>query len=471
MKPNNSHGRKRQQQLAKDRQVYYQRHIEGTPRETRREISFHEFRRLKRSGTPIPIIPLPEIIKFWASRKSQIGIHNEPWTKTRFLFIPRVFSLTDEQHQTESFQFIYRLFDILYYGRAKTIHIDYVNCEQIDVDASVCMDVLLEEFIRYFKARKRQLIQNEVEIIKPLNYNKDPILKVLFSIGGFSLINGINLEFSDIIPLPLQVGCRLQELNWERRAKEVTIIMDYVEKCLKRTDHALTDKASEQLYVSIGEVLANADEHATTDYRYSIGYFQESQPNQNMLGILQLTIMNFGDTIYEKFTDSDCPNQTVVKQMRDLSAKYTANGWFRKAVFEEEALWTLYALQQGVTSIPKKRGNGFISLIDRFFGLKGDTLSDNMSQMTIISGNTRIIFDGTHQIKTVSTLDKNGQLRDRKIMSFNTSGSLRDQPDKNCVKFVSEYFPGTLVSAKICIKPGNTAIVEQFDKPTHETRN
>ena len=114
--------------------------------------------------------------------------------------------------------------------------------------------------------------------------------------------------------------------------------------------------------------------------------------------------------------------------------------------FEEENLWTLYALQEGVTSIPdKKRGNGSIQFIDSFFSIKGDgKVAGEKSKMTILSGNTKIIFDGTYKIAEKIT---DGQKF--KVMTFNNSGNIENTPNKDYVKYVENYFPGTLISARI----------------------
>jgi len=319
-----------------------------------------------------------------------------------------VFSLSDEKRQPESFQFIRQLFDVLYNQQVPYLRISYERCERIDIDAQVCMDVLLREFIQYFKSCDQKGITRTVREIRPVNYDNESIAKVLFSVGGMSLFSGLKLPelpFPDVVPHPLQTGNRKHPTSSQQRDLEITRAVDYVVDCLKRMGRELTSTAETQLYKVVGEVLINASEHSTTDYRYSIGYFQEQPQDEGVLGILQLVIMNFGDTIYEKFKDPDCPNQKVVQQMKELSETYTRKRWFFNAEFQEETLWTLYALQQGVTSHKDwNRGNGSIRFIDSFFGLKGDTEFDSLSSMTILSGNARIIFDGTYQITTKETL-------------------------------------------------------------------
>ncbi len=196
----------------------------------------------------------------------------------------------------------------------------------------------------------------------------------------------------------------------------------------------------------MGEVLINAEEHSTTKNRFSIGYFQDKTENGKHSGVFRLVIFNFGSTIYEKFNDPNCPNQLMAGKMRQLSRKYTKLGLFSLKQFEQESLWTLYALQEGITSIPdKKRGNGSIQFIDSFFSLKGDDEFENKkSRMTILSGNTKIVFDGSYRI-----VEKESEGEIFKFMTFNDSGNIEDKPDKDAVQFVQHYFPGTIISARI----------------------
>lgn len=173
-------------------------------------------------------------------------------------------------------------------------------------------------------------------------------------------------------------------------------------------------------------------------------------------GIFNLVIFNYGDTIYEKFSSPDCQNMEIKDRMNELSQIYIKKNFFGNSDFTEETLWTLYALQEGVTSVPKekfrKRGNGSIRFIESFFELKGTgTEMDDVSKMTILSGNTKIIFDGRHEIKNV----KKGNTT-FKIMVFNKDGDIESKPDKKNVTFVDNFFPGTLISAKILISDNDT---------------
>ena len=160
--------------------------------------------------------------------------------------------------------------------------------------------------------------------------------------------------------------------------------------------------------------------------------------------------MNFGQTIYEKFKSEDCPNKDIVRRMEDLSKKYTSRLFFLPGKFEEESLWTLYALQEGVTSISTdsyKRGNGSIRFIESFFNIKGSQEDDNISRMTIVSGNTKIVFDGTYSI----TEGRSSDGTSHKMMTFNKSGSIEDMPDNKYVTYTKNYFPGTMISVELLL--------------------
>lgn len=368
--------------------------------------------------------------------------------KNSILKIPKEFSLS--QNPTDSFQFIFKLFSTIYHDTVSKIEIDYRDCEEIDLDAQVFMDVILQDFVHYLNRCYKSSFKIKLREIKPINYDKDHISKILFSIGSFNILKNVKIDFPQIIPYHLCVGNKkmkgtAREVSSQKEI-HTTKLIDYVKGSLNRMGRELTPDALSDLCQVVGEVLINAEEHSTTSKRYSIGFF-EDRKEDNKYGVFNLVIFNFGQTIYEKFKDPSCPTKHIVKRMEELSSQYTKKGFFTKPDFAEESLWTLYSLQDGVTSKDnyKKRGNGSIRFIESFINLKGAGLfKDPISSMRIFSGNTRIIFEGTYQVKMG---DNNC-----KIITFNNSGKIEDKPDKNFVNFADHYFPGTMIAAKILIQ-------------------
>lgn len=364
--------------------------------------------------------------------------------------VPKNFSLVEAPK--ESYHFLLSLFGLIYNDATHHIQLDYSDCETIDLDAQVLMDVLLKDLIWHLDRCKTYGNVRRLRVIEPINFQKEHILKVLFSVGSFRVLKDFKIDVPGIVKYTLCIGSK--NLGSERDVssqKEVhtTQLIDYVIDCLATMKQTLTPEAKSDLCQVVGEVLINAEEHGTTDHRYSIGYF-EKKNKDDQFGVFNLVIFNFGQTIYEKFKDPECPTKHIVARMKALSEDYTTRGFFFPAEFEEETLWTLYSLQEGVTSKTNyaKRGNGSIRFIESFLNLKGNGLfKDDVSKLVILSGNTKIIFDGSYPI----AIKQNGENK-FKVVSFNNSGSFNEKPNKNYVTFAENYFPGTMIIAKILIR-------------------
>lgn len=393
-----------------------------------------------------------DTIKYISSKIDLISPQKIRISKDGIYLIPKIFSLSE--NYSESSAFLKMLFHVLLNQTNTRIKLDYSKCERIDLDASVLMDIILGEFIFHYKNCQKNRYPVAIIDIKPINFNNESIKKILFSIGAFTSINGFQINYEDIIPYPLRFGINKHPNASKMREVHITEMVDYVLKCMTKMGRTLTAEAEANLFTIIGEVLINAEDHSSGDKSFSIGYFQDKEENGEHIGIFHLVVLNFGKTIYEMFSDPNCPNPSVVEDMRALSAEYTRKGFFSKAQFEEQCLWSLYALQEGVTSKADwKRGNGSIRFIDSFFNLKGDNKKDNISNLSILSGNTRIVFDGTYRLQDRV---KGKQPKKFKMMTFNDSGDIAIAPDKKYVTFADNYFPGTLISAKICLKEFNT---------------
>jgi hypothetical protein len=391
-------------------------------------------------------------IKFLASIPELFSKRKVPRKQTGYFEIPKTFSLIDDYE--ESFNFLKNLFSTLWSGKVAKVILDFGKCERIDVDASICMDIILADVIDFIK-RSRVHGNGKVRptAILAKNANRENIRKVLFSIGAYRNLVGLQIKFSDVEALPVRINNKHDPHVWQNSEIHLTEIVEYIKRCLSRLKRELTPEAESEFYKVIGEVMSNAEEHGTMPHRYAIGFFQETHKEDDHFGIFNFSIFNFGDTIYQTFKSPNCKNPKAVMEMAALSEDYTKKGWFRSADFEEETLWTLYAMQEGVTSKEKKRGNGSIQYIENFFKLKGNMEKEESSKLVVHSGYSRILFDGSYRIVKKQ---RRGEMRSYKMITFNDSGDIEDKPDKKFVTFVPHYFPGTLISARILIKFDNT---------------
>lgn len=375
--------------------------------------------------------------------------------------IPQIFSLSDNSKDTVNA--LKAIIKSLLIEDNASINLDYSECKKVDLGAQALLDVVLMEYRRFYIkcSRSNHFIKNFrfPYSFGGCNINDDNLKKLMFSVGSPANLGIRSRDFPDVIRYAM---CSRNMLTANDRTNlaaqkelDTTEMIDYVVACLEKMNRKLTPEKLNDLSVVIGEMLINAEEHSTLHHRFSMGYFQETKENNKHFGLFKLVILNFGGTIYEKFKNNDeCPQNTI-ERMRKLSENYTKRQFFRKREFEEDTLWTLYALQQGVTSVAgKRRGNGTIQFIKSFFNIKGNPDVDSISKMIIISGNTQIVFDGTYGI---TERDDGGRHYD--MMTFNTSGSIEDCPDPNFVKTSELYFPGTIISANILLNDDDVKLI------------
>ena len=387
--------------------------------------------------------------KYFLKNKSFFGQENESFKENNILLIPKVFSITDNYNETTLF--FKRILNSLYQAPSEEIKIDFKDCIQMDICASMCMDIILADFIKYHSQCRKDGHRMKIHSIIPINVNSYNIQKILFSVGTYKNLKGFEIDFPNLIPFPIIIGDKNNPKLQEKREIDITKTIDYIIECLGELKRTLTNKAESNLYKAVGEIVINAEEHSDKTKRYIIGYFEKIETSdEENYGILNLSILNFGRTFYETFKESK--NDDVTKQMKSISKKYTTNGLFKKKKFEEETLWTLYALQDGVTSTKDwKRGNGAIRFIESFFDLKGNSPNDDISKMVITTGHTQIIFDGKYQITKQKRNDTFF-----KMMTFNDSENIEDMPDEKYVKYQENFFPGTIISVKLRLDYENT---------------
>lgn len=363
------------------------------------------------------------------------------------LKVPRHFSLTHAP--AESYLFLCALIRFMHKVPSPQLLLDYHDCVQPDLDASVCMDAILRLFIEHHCiARIRLGKKGRACSVDAINMNHDQVRRFFYSTGAHRSVKGHGKSYDHIISCPLKVSLR-DPARKGRNEVTITDLLEHLQKCLARFGKKLTAKDEERFGDIIGEVLANAEEHSSLPLNYAIAHFEEYQDEAHS-GRFQIVIFNFGQTIYERLNDANAclTKDTILPQMRDLSTHYNRKNLFGfgKAPFQEECLWTLFALQDGVSSISNHRGTGSTQFITDFLALRSKA-PNKKSLLTLMSGNTRIQFDGSYLIHE----SKNAAGETHRRITFNQSNSLSDPPDPKVVTFAPAYFPGTLLYADIIL--------------------
>lgn len=241
--------------------------------------------------------------------------------------------------------------------------------------------------------------------------------------------------------------------DYDEKSKAAQKFADYINNCLSATRKELTPTARHLLCSRIGELLDNAEQHAgMVDWTIK-GYLDTSLPAP----MCEIVIFNFGRSLAQTLEDLPSNSFTML-QINPYLDMHVKRGFF-SSKWRREDLLTVMALQQGVssknTSLETTRGNGTTDLIE-FFQKINDQLateSESGAKMTIISGSTRVLFDGTYTSKTEG--DRPGTI------AFNRDNDLTSPPDSRYVQPLEKtMLPGTLISVQFSIPTSSMTALE-----------
>lgn len=228
----------------------------------------------------------------------------------------------------------------------------------------------------------------------------------------------------------------------ERAAADLA---NYLERCFGSVGYALETQAKNWLGRLLGEVLGNVEDHSSGQDWWILAYMR--RPKSKPYGDCHICIFNFGPTIAE--TLRQMPDSELRQDLVALVARHSSRGFFSSLTgrWSEDALWTLYALQEGVTrhygDPTKHHGTGTAEMIEAFHEL-GGTVGGEQPRMCLVSGDTHILFDGRHRLHVPEGADPDGNRQ----ITFNDAKSLEFPPDEGTIRRLSRKFPGNLISLR-----------------------
>ena len=243
--------------------------------------------------------------------------------------------------------------------------------------------------------------------------------------------------------------------------KQVEKFVDFTDKCLECINWGLTDQGKHSLGMYAGEILANAEDHAEFVDWSVVGYLDIGDKTPTC----EIAIFNFGKSIAETFLDLDRSSPEWEKFGKYLDL-HKSKGFF-KDDWREEDLLTVVALQQHVSSKPKpgaSRGQGTVFFIEFFQEMYEQCVarSDRKAQMTVVSGSTYVLFDGTYRL--AEREEGKG-----KVIAFNEENDLMLPPSSAHVRGMNgTHFPGTIISVRFPFSVGYGAMVEELQDEKRE---
>ena len=375
-----------------------------------------------------------EVLEYYAYKAPLKVIPNS--TPRRTIRFPKVFSFIEAPD--DAIEVLNDLVRFSLEGRNKDIDIRQDECSLIDHCAESAATALA------IQARGWPMVRFQGTFPQSQEQRE-----IVLATGLASRI-GANLPEPDgFLKFRLQHG-RGSRGTAERSApKEVfaSRLTLYVNDCLKGYGYELTARAKNYLTQLAAEVLDNAEEHSERRDWWVAGYLR--QKSTGSFGDCHITIFNFGRTLAESLQELPVGSQ-LRTDIEALVQSHKQRGFFASG-WTEENLWTLYALQGGVsrlntgrTSLGDTRGYGTVRMLEFFESIGKTAVAGHPPKMCIVSGHTHLLFDGTYQMR----LQKTRRGEQANIIAFNKENDLQIRPDAKYVTDLKKSFPGTLISLR-----------------------
>lgn len=242
----------------------------------------------------------------------------------------------------------------------------------------------------------------------------------------------------------------------DEKSNAVERFVDYVNGCLNKEKKQLTPIARHHLCSYVSEVIDNAEQHAGFGDWGIKGYLDTAAESPQC----EIVIFNFGKTISQTLDELPRDGYTW-QQIGPYLDLHQRQGWFSPR-WRKEDLLTVLALQPAVSSKNNSesttRGNGTTELIGFFQKMSEERHLGfgSKTHMYIISGTTRIVFDGRYRLGPSPA--------GRSLLAFNEGNDLSQPPDRSCVMpLKTSMFPGTIIGLKFPILPTSVEAPHEQD--------
>lgn len=351
--------------------------------------------------------------------------------KKAIIRIPEIFSFSENVDET--IKVLKNIYYCSMHPKIQELKLDYSKCKKLSLGASCVTDIIALNTLKY-----RERMNNPLHLKGTYPDMKEEAFEIFVISGLVKHLKIVNVENKNVKSLDIITNGEQSYIG--------EAIIKYYDDCLKTKGYSLSPIGKSKLSQMITEVIDNVGEHAGelaswyTQGHYTIG--TESNP-----GKFRLVLFNFGDTIYEGLKRNSSSNYTK-KILNNATRKHKKKNLFGTS-WNEEVLWNLFSLQYKISRCnytdKNDRGVGTIDLIESFLGL-GQTIEDIKPIMSIVSGKSNILFDGTYQI---SSLSKKGY--NVPTIAFNKENNLFQKQDERYVKALKNSFPGTIIDMEFYI--------------------
>lgn len=357
--------------------------------------------------------------------------------------VPEIFSFKKNFNSTILFyKQLYSSYLLLKY---ETIIIDFSSCKEACVSCFTLMDIFFSESTQVFNKYNMKVQSQFTRKIKVIESLDEKVCKYLHAFQ-YKSINPMKFNSSDAyLLLGLEKG-KDRTFKENRKSVVTNKVVEFINKSIKdKTDYQLNALGINAINGFIPEVLGNAEDHSLKGSEWYVNgiSFYEKQHEIDIIE-LNLSIVNIGESMYEGFEstkEKNIRNYEMVEKLFNTHAKLFN---FSKK-YDRESLFTFYLLKEGFSRLKYKeasRGNGTMNFINAFMilGSFGESNENFSSDLNIVSGHTILSINNTFKPYEINGITE---------LSLNSEKDVNLLPDKKCIYFNSEYFPGTILECKI----------------------
>lgn len=368
---------------------------------------------------------------------------------TNKIVIPKNFTLQNNYDNS------IKLFKVILsstYLSPYNITIDFSKCKHTNISTLLFLQILIQfefsEFKSRYQQKSAQSLNNKIIHITPSPFERTN--KLLYSLNFIKKLSDNQIKKDDqFLPLELRVGVKSKIHYFENKKGQIaTEVSDFVNYSMAGINYILNPTGKNKIQKLVDEILNNAEDHGSYNRWFVNGVSFKQRKNDKLMIEFNLCIINFGSSIFEGLELTKSENSRIYNKLEKVYAKQmdSDNGYLDKAHHSKESLFTLYALQNGVSRLKFKeesRGKGTMTFLRSFIdlGVLGSKTDSEMPVLNIFSGKTAIKCDKKY--KPIE--DKSGNY----VLPLNKSENLKYLPDKKYIKSNKEYFPGTILQIKL----------------------
>jgi len=341
----------------------------------------------------------------------------------------------------------------LYEFPGQEITLDFSSCKKADSAALFVMQIVrleIEERLIVLQGRIKTIsVLPRLDVLPP----KDRDVSRLLIVSGFPNKKPIADTEGESTLEPINAmgyykGTKSQKHYLEnKKSVYSTKVVTYLDSCLGHHEYMLTDDEKQDIDGIIGEVLNNAEDHSGKNNWFMTANFSKElfDTGDEEVGELNLTIMNFGNTIYEAFVNTKNDNMKTYTDVCGYVEDIHSTEAGRR--FSEEGLMVLATMQDQISRLKfaePSRGTGTMRFINSFLKL-GDFENKEKNfvpNLSIFSGKVHLKCDNIYKPFPKETVY---------CLSLNAEQDLKQPPAESHLMKLGEKFPGTLLSVKIYI--------------------